>query len=815
MKAADQFGNPKSGVVVTWTHNATGGSLSATSSTTAADGTASVVYTVGTKTGTDSVTASATGLTSAVFTETVIPGNPATATFAVNPSGSSGGATITPAVQVQVADSGGNVISGASVKVALAGGTTGATLSGTLTQKTNAQGIASFGDLSVDKSGSGYTLTATVGAAQGTSATFTVSSGGAKKMIPVPGGSTSITFASGVLPSAAPLAGIEVTDAGGNGVAGDSVTVTLDSGSASGPLKGAFTLATDANGQITLAEILTVANAGNSGSNGGESAGTFVLTFTNASLTGSPISVTALVTPGPASQVEFGANIPQGTAGVPLPTVTVAVTDGGGNVITSATGNVVMSLNGGPAGATLTGTVTEPLVQGVATFSNLILNRVSGSTTYSLKATSNGFSTISNPFPVTAGAAAAVFFTTSGNGIVPSTVTAGATIGGTNGVSVVVLDNQGNKVTSGTVTVTMTLTGGTAGAIALRNDVGRVGQRDRELQQSLGSTPWAPVTNWLRRRMAGLTGATSTAFAVTANSTGPTQLKFVQQPTLSTSTVGSPLSPSAQVELDDALGNKTSSTDSIAITLTTASNPFNAVVSNAGARAVGGTASFASASINVGGSNYVLQAVDVTNSSVTAVTSSSFSVVYPGLPHLRALATDPNNPQAGTSFTYTLVLTDTVSTGGTAGPATPIAGQPIVVSAGTVNGSPSPVTFDHTALVTDANGQATVTVTFGNAMGTQAWNAATGNGQANFGNTVTVVAAATHFSIFEQPPNTAASGATLGNPVVLQLVDGSGNSVFAGGVSVTASVASGTRTATLGGTKTVSTSLSGQATFSG
>ena len=63
---------------------------------------------------------------------------------------------------VQLVDSGGNPVatSGVSVTLALGNNSGSGTLSGTLTEPTNASGVATFSDLSIDEPGLGYTLTA-------------------------------------------------------------------------------------------------------------------------------------------------------------------------------------------------------------------------------------------------------------------------------------------------------------------------------------------------------------------------------------------------------------------------------------------------------------------------------------------------------------------------------------------------------------------------------------------------------------------------------------------------------------------------------
>jgi hypothetical protein len=75
-------------------------------------------------------------------------------------------------------------------------------------------------------------------------------------------------------------------------------------------------------------------------------------------------------------------------AGAPF-AVTVSVRDGQGQVITSFSGSVTLSLTTNPDGATLGGTLTAMAQNGVATFSGLTINKAG---TYALVAASGGIS---------------------------------------------------------------------------------------------------------------------------------------------------------------------------------------------------------------------------------------------------------------------------------------------------------------------------------------------------------------------------------------------------------------------------------------
>jgi hypothetical protein len=93
----------------------------------------------------------------------VSAGAPAQLVFSGEPTGTSTGSAINPAVQVTVEDADGNVVdteNTTTVTVAIGSNPGGSTLGGTLTQ-TVQNGVATFPDLTLDNAGTGYTLTAT------------------------------------------------------------------------------------------------------------------------------------------------------------------------------------------------------------------------------------------------------------------------------------------------------------------------------------------------------------------------------------------------------------------------------------------------------------------------------------------------------------------------------------------------------------------------------------------------------------------------------------------------------------------------------
>ena len=291
--ATDAFGNPASGVGVTFAMatvpgGATGQSLSATSTTTAANGQASSILTLGNAPGTYTVTATSTGLTGspATFTATAALKLVVTSVNGgVNPTA---GAVFSVVVQAQGAN-GTPVNVSANTAVTLSRttgtGTLGGTLTGTILAGTSSVTISG---VTYTKAESGVVLTATRTSGDtltaGTSATFTVNAGAA----------TTLTLTSGNNQSgrkstllASPFV-VTVTDGSGNPIGGIGVTfaiATVPAG-ATGQALSTTSMSTLANGQAS--STLTFGNT----------VGTYTVTTTSAGLSGSPATFTATATSG-------------------------------------------------------------------------------------------------------------------------------------------------------------------------------------------------------------------------------------------------------------------------------------------------------------------------------------------------------------------------------------------------------------------------------------------------------------------------------------------------------------------------------------
>src|SRR5207249_2073182 len=350
--------------------NPSGGTLAGTTTVTAAGGVATFGTLSVDKVGSGYTLAAAapfqpalTGATSTPFD--ISPGQAAQLLFTVQPTGTTAGAVITPAVRVTARDAQGNTATGfnGSVTVALGANASGATLSGTPTA-TAVAGVATFGDLSLNRAGTGYTLTAAAtGVASGTSAAFDVGAAAADRLVftvqPV-----STTAGAAI----APAVQVTAQDGLGNTVPSFTGTVTVALGN--NPVAGT-------NGVASFAS-LSIDRAGSG----------YTLTAAATGVT-TGSSAAFSITPGTAATLLFTVQPSNAPAGAAIaPAVQVVAHDAQGNTATGFSGNVTMPLGANPGSGTLAGTTTVAAASGVATFANLSINKAG--TGYTLTASAAG-----------------------------------------------------------------------------------------------------------------------------------------------------------------------------------------------------------------------------------------------------------------------------------------------------------------------------------------------------------------------------------------------------------------------------------------
>jgi hypothetical protein len=227
-KVVDSFGNPVQGVNVDFAVTGGGGSVSVATVPTDAAGLAQTVWSLGTTAGAQEVTATSGALQPVIFSATATHGTADQLAFRVEPTDVVATELLSPAFEVEIQDRLGNLVTNATDGVTIAIGTNpgGARASGTLTVAAIG-GVATFADVSLDKAGTGYTLTASAtGLVDVTSAPFNVNSGPAANLVLDGGDAQRGTVATTLAQSLT----VKVTDSGGNPVSGVTVTWAVTGG---------------------------------------------------------------------------------------------------------------------------------------------------------------------------------------------------------------------------------------------------------------------------------------------------------------------------------------------------------------------------------------------------------------------------------------------------------------------------------------------------------------------------------------------------------------------------------------------------------
>jgi|HubBroStandDraft_5_1064220.scaffolds.fasta_scaffold00491_4 hypothetical protein len=362
-----------------------------------------------TKAGTYTLQATSTGLTTATSNSfSIVAGAAKQLAFTAQPTS---GQQITaaagdlPTLTVAVQDQFGNTLTTDSsttvvLSIATGPGTITCTTPSSLSEN-DSSGLASYTGCAITKAGT-YTLQATsTGLTTATSNSFSIVAGAAKQLAftAQPTSGQQITAAAGDLPT--PLK-VAVQDQFGN-------TLTTDSGT---------TISLGVTGSAAPITCTTPSSLSENDSSGTANftgcaitkAGTYTLQATSTGLTTATSNSFSIVA-GTATKLAFTAQ-PSGSipaAPADLGTVTVAVQDSFGNVVSSSGTSVTLAVTSSAAPITCSGGLTQSTSSGVSTFSGCAITLAG---TYTLQATSTGLTTAtSNSFTITAGPAAGLSFT--------------------------------------------------------------------------------------------------------------------------------------------------------------------------------------------------------------------------------------------------------------------------------------------------------------------------------------------------------------------------------------------------------------------
>jgi phosphodiesterase/alkaline phosphatase D-like protein len=340
-----------------------------------------------------------------------------------------------------------------------------------------------------------------------------------------------------------PAITVAVQDAFGNTVTTDTRNITLTIGvNPGGGAIGGTTTVPSASGVSTFSTI-TINKSGTG----------YKLAASSSPALTSDTSATFNITASAATKLAFGQQPTNGPAGSPLsPAVTVLIEDNSGNVVTTDTRQVTIAIGTNPSGGVLTGTPTVTASGGVATFSNLIIDKAGNGYTLTASSSPTLTGATSNQFNLTAGGAARLTIQTQ-----PSpTATAGVVF--PQQPVIRVEDANGNIVTTDTTTVVATASVGSLGGTTAVKAVNGI-----VTFTNLSYTTATTISITFTRT--GLTQATSSSIVV--NPATAAKVAFIQEPT-ATIYPDQPFTPAITTQLKDAFGNNVTTASTVTLTLT-------------------------------------------------------------------------------------------------------------------------------------------------------------------------------------------------------------------------------------------------------
>jgi len=671
-------------------------------------------------------------------------------------------------LSVAVTDAFGNVITTdtSSAAVAVATGP-GGFATGSTTGVTAASGVATFSNLLLDTAGS-YTLSVTDGTLTGvTTGTITISPTSPSQLVFQ---QTPTTGTAGQALS--PSVSVDVEDAFGNVVTTDTSTVTI--AVATGPAgfaTGSTTSAPAMNGVATFSNLLL------------DTVGNYTLSVSDGALTGAT-SGTIAISSGAATQLVLEQSPTSGTAGQALSTLSVVLKDNFGNIATNNSSTVTASIATGPGGFATSSTTNVSPANGVATFSNLVLDTAGG---YTLSVTDGSLTGVTTGIVTISPAAASQLALQQS----PTGGTAGQALGT---LSVAVEDAFSNVVTTNSSTVAVSITTGPGGfATGSTTSVpaasGVAAFSNLVLDTAGGYT--------LSFSDGGLTPATTGT--ITVGSASAVKLVLEQTPT--SGTAGQALSPSVTVAVEDVFGNVvTSDASTVTVTLTSGSAGF-AAGSTTSVSAAGGVATFSYLIFDTAGS-YTLSLGD---GGLTGAATGPIAVSPASASQLGYQQT-PTTGTAGQTLTPSIKVTVEDAF------ANLVTTDNSTVAIAVVSG-PGGFTTGSTTSVAAVNGVATLSNLILDTAGTYTLQVTDGTlASATSGNVVIGAAAASQLG-YEQIPSTGQTGQPLSPSVIVAVEDTFGNVVTSNTSSVTIAVASGPGGFAAGSTTSVH-AVGGVATFS-
>ena len=702
----------------------------------------------------------------------IVAGSASRLAIATQPSSSAkSGEPFAVQPTIQIRDAGGNAVAAAGVEITAVLEGSGATLGGTRTATTNAQGLAAFTDLVVSGTAGPYTLLFAAPGLPAVASNSVALHAGAPASLTIEQ-QPAATTESGVVLVRQPV--LQLLDQAGNVIAEPGLAVTAAIQSGGGVLNGSLTVLTGTDGRASFTN-LSISGL----------IGTRVLRFTSGLLppvTSGPIVVLA----GPAAALIITTEPPASSAsGAALsPAPVIRMTDAFGNAVDpvqeiSIAATIATGTDGG-----LSGTTSVTTTAGVATFSGLILTGPAGP--FTLRFSSGTLTpAVSQTITIGVGPPASLAIVTQ-----PSpTAESGTALGRQPVIQLHDASGSPTSVSGVEVTVTIASGGGTLGGTTTKatDANGRATFTDLVITGTAGQRT-------LRFGATGLFGVTSDPIDVTAPP--PSALQITTQPS-TTAVSGVALATQPVLRLENSAGDPVAGAT---VTATINSGPVGGTLANATAVTdANGAATFAGLAINGDPGPYVLRFAS------GALSVLSVTVTIDPVPTQLVLTTAPSGTTTSGAALSTQPAVQIADAGGA-----PVAqgGTPITAE---IESGPAGARLDNAGTTTNASGLATFSgLAITGPIGTYVLRFVAGSlASVSSGNIVLSAGAPATVTIPIQPPATAVNGAALSGSTVVQVQDGSGSN--AAGVMVTASLASGG--GQLSGTLNRATGSDGRATF--
>ncbi|HEX9893216.1 MAG TPA: Ig-like domain-containing protein [Gemmatimonadales bacterium] len=494
------------------------------------------------------------------------------------------------------------------------------------------------------------------------------------------------------------------------------------------------------------------------------------------------------VTPRPAARLAFTTQPTNGIAGNSLAAIRVAVQDEIGGTVPNATNAVSIALDENPGNATLTGTLTVEAVAGVATFSNLEINRPA--TGYRLRATAGALApAVSTTFAIVSGPPASMVITTQPS----ATAASGAPFAQQPVVQL--RDREGNNAAQPGVAVTAALvgSGGTlAGTLTVATDAGGAA-RFTNLRISGGAGEYQ-----LQFTAPALPAVTSSTITVM-----PSALEITTQPSASASS-GTPLTQQPAVRLVDAGGDPVAQSG---VVITVALSGSGGTLSGATSATTTGSGVATFSGLTITGTPGTYRLVFSSNG-LASVTSSPIELGAGAAAELR-IAVEPSS-QAVSGLPFLIQpQVQLVDQNGT-----PVSTSGVTITASLASGSG---TLGGTLTApTNASGRAEFSDLRITGSGEHTIRFSADGLTSVVSNPINVVLpAAAALELLTQPSTTAVSGEGLGTQPQVRLLDDNGDPVSTDGVVITATIASAPGEGAGLTNDQATTSATGVAAFSG